>query len=718
MKFNNFKKTPLLLAVALSSSIHANPTPTSSEYGHWSFGGGFSQTGTKDNSGNNHHGYFLGNAELVKNGQPVLHGGQYTADGAKGTALVVEQLNPFIVNLADFNSGQPFSLSLWLKAEQFNIKQTLVEQLGKNNGLFTLYFDENNQLHIEWHTTTGEKGEAVSVDPLLVKKNQWQHLVFSFNGQQDGIHVALDGKTIALNQSTLPLDISISGPLMFSNSALTELEAPLLGSLDEIHLYNRALSSVETNCLKDFGFNCVPAFYQGPRGPRGYQGDAGLQGTVGPKGPAGERGKQGETGERGPRGQAGPKGPQGLTGEKGETGQQGPKGETGPAGPAGKDGKDGIIKTPTIRTCRFENSHHLVGGCTVSCESNEKVIGGGCNVISQANVHQFIKKNYPFQNGWACEAHDGYSSKDYYPQGKGYAICMETVEDEDSIQDSWERYYGLDPETDDAQEDADNDGVTNAQEFINGTNPMVADALTVNLNKKIQQLQPIRHYVADDINEQNGTVLRDRSGTVEGKLVSRSGKILDKLHDSEVPGAAAKSFDFNGDAYLSMGSLTADEMKEGFTWMGWFKLDSLNGYQRIISAGDSKESRNIVFTFYRATKSLSAYYYYTSGGRAWKSVLQEPSFDEGDNFHVTLTYSNKKTTYYVNGMVAKVVEEKGDPVKKNRRYLNSGYSLWKSENGVPGSGGISDLQFQRIAIFDKALTQQQVAELYQLGATQ
>ena len=47
--------------------------------------------------------------------------------------------------------------------------------------------------------------------------------------------------------------------------------------------------------------------------------------------------------------------------------------------------------------------------------------------------------------------------------------------DSDSLPDSWEVQYGLDPTVDDSEEDPDRDGVSNLDEFLQGTNPNYAE---------------------------------------------------------------------------------------------------------------------------------------------------------------------------------------------------------------------------------------------------
>jgi len=63
---------------------------------------------------------------------------------------------------------------------------------------------------------------------------------------------------------------------------------------------------------------------QGPPGPEGPQGEQGIQGIPGP---------QGDQGPQGPQGPAGPQGPQGPEGPEGPQGPAGPQGLPGPPGP-------------------------------------------------------------------------------------------------------------------------------------------------------------------------------------------------------------------------------------------------------------------------------------------------------------------------------------------------------------------------------------------------
>ncbi len=58
-----------------------------------------------------------------------------------------------------------------------------------------------------------------------------------------------------------------------------------------------------------------------------------------------------------------------------------------------------------------------------------------------------------------------------------WSVTMDAQDqDQDSMPDTWETEHGLDPSNpDDAQEDPDGDGISNLEEFLNGTDPMVSN---------------------------------------------------------------------------------------------------------------------------------------------------------------------------------------------------------------------------------------------------
>ncbi|MGI0119523.1 LamG-like jellyroll fold domain-containing protein [Zooshikella sp. RANM57] len=343
-----------IISVSVSTSLIAEPVLTNSELGFWSFDAGFDREGTRDFSGQNNHGYFYSFAEEVLAGATVLKGGQYTKDGAKGNALIVDETDPLVIDIKQFDISKPFSVALWFKVDQLNTAQTLFEQKNtQGDARYGLYLNSQNQLVVEFVDNSGSKGGLVSV-PLNDIQGKWQHVVFSFDGSQYDMNMALNGKYLKSTNKGLPTLSKLDGLIILGNGFE---QTPLLGELDEVHLYNRAISSTEAKCLAELGFKCVPAFYQGPRGEVGEQGATGLSG---PQGNKGERGPQGEKGEKGDQGPTGSRGPQGLKGEKGDKGDQGPKGDTGPQGKIGPQGAKGEVGPQGKPGSSVDRKHYFV----------------------------------------------------------------------------------------------------------------------------------------------------------------------------------------------------------------------------------------------------------------------------------------------------------------------------------------------------------------------
>lgn len=401
------KKT---LAIAISAallsqiSVNAHAEPTSAEIGFWSFDAGMHQQGGVDYSGQGNHGYFL------ENGAGDLSGGVYSNEGVEGASLKVEENNPFVAQVnfdgEAFDINQPFSVALWFKTKQVNEKQVLIEKADSTgDALFVVFLDSDNRLKVMFKNASGVIGGIESLDPLPRYQNKWQHLVLAYNGKTNGLHLALNGKRLKDVKLGMPDNLITDGPLVFGNSVAEQLAYPLQGELDEIHVYNRAISSLEASCLADVGFNCVPEFYQGPQGPRGNQGAPGIPGNKGNQGEKGDRGPQGEQGlkgDAGPQGPVGPQGPKGAKGDKGaqgpigETGPQGPKGDKGDQGPKGPQGPEGPIAT------RYSQlpTGSVAGYCQV----------GNAKYTSNKSKYEVILPAIalPKWGGWQCQCENGW----------------------------------------------------------------------------------------------------------------------------------------------------------------------------------------------------------------------------------------------------------------------------------------------------------------------
>ena len=118
----------------------------------------------------------------------------------------------------------------------------------------------------------------------------------------------------------------------------------------------------------------------------------------------------------GPQGPRGPQGHPGPSGSPGPEGTAGSPGSEGPAGPVGPSGNTNIDIREGTQTCSYtwvsiyelgsdngpDNTNDKL--CTLSCQNNEILVGGGCTVVPLDGGSAAITTNTPtMQNGWQCD---------------------------------------------------------------------------------------------------------------------------------------------------------------------------------------------------------------------------------------------------------------------------------------------------------------------------
>jgi hypothetical protein len=186
----------------------------------------------------------------------------------------------------------------------------------------------------------------------------------------------------------------------------------------------RVVDSAESSCRR--GERSIRWNETGPRGPAGAAGVAGPAGSPGAVGPQGAAGSTGATGATGPAGAPGAVGPQGAAGSTGATGPTGPQ---GPQGPAGTGGLSTVRLDTTYRVSSSPSEAATSKQVDVTCVGNERLVGGGYEVVPQDRNFVTIVRNSPSPNGtWTViaqttGAYDGSSQWIL----EAYAICA-TVE--------------------------------------------------------------------------------------------------------------------------------------------------------------------------------------------------------------------------------------------------------------------------------------------------
>jgi Collagen triple helix repeat (20 copies) len=208
------------------------------------------------------------------------------------------------------------------------------------------------------------------------------------------------------------------------------------------HVRDHSLSA------RDFSGSLVgPAGATGQEGPRGFTGAKGERGPQGDRGPQGERGlpgKDGLNGKDGKDGEPGLDGKDGINGHDGKDGLDGKDGAPGINGHDGTDGKDGApglnghdgtngtngkdgkdgFNGVTLKSVDFfvpPGSHGTNG--VASCDSGQKVVGGGVKVAESLADFSLTYSSYP-DSASTWKVRMGNTGQSFGLSATVYAVCV------------------------------------------------------------------------------------------------------------------------------------------------------------------------------------------------------------------------------------------------------------------------------------------------------
>lgn len=242
---NYFKKAGILLLVCAAQLITAQVpsyVPTNGLVGYWPFTGN-----ANDISGNLHNGTVTG-ATLVAD----RFG---NANSAYNFASTGQNINFFTDGTWCANNH---SISIWFNSAYISGKDQflLTKRTSCLSGSETHYFElrispTSNILQIGWGglpSTNGAYFSNISFTP-----NTWNNLVYVRNGAD--FYVYLNGTMVSTQNGNCPT-ISCSNMLKAGNHSCSVSNDDYIGKLDDIGIFNRALTQQEITSL----YTGVPAY--------------------------------------------------------------------------------------------------------------------------------------------------------------------------------------------------------------------------------------------------------------------------------------------------------------------------------------------------------------------------------------------------------------------------------------------------------------------------
>ena len=224
------------------------PTFKTGLVGHWTFDGAdINATQALDKSGNNNPGQ-RGNQKFIvgKIGQGVKF------DGSASNISVTS------TDVLNFNYNENFSVAMWVKIPptQVNTAATVNLIISKSGANYPFVWQVYNQTYsveasrgkIKMARYDGTFNPSV-VTPVAVNDNKWHFLVFTKNSSilsdyVDGVFGS-QGTDTTVSPTTNTAALILGAQLGVAN--------PLTGSMDDVRIYNRALSAAEIAQLYTMG---------------------------------------------------------------------------------------------------------------------------------------------------------------------------------------------------------------------------------------------------------------------------------------------------------------------------------------------------------------------------------------------------------------------------------------------------------------------------------
>src|SRR3989344_3981735 len=230
----------------VDAAIISKPLTNLGLVGYWSMNEG---TGTVagDGSGNGNRG--------------TLTGGPTWVDGKRGKAINFDGVDDYVNagTAGNFERTNSFTVSLWIKR---NPNPTVTEavvakEVGSGTfqgwGLLILGGAANDPYRINIANTSGTNN--LLVEYPRTNDSGWHHVVFTYNGTSAASGVFLYEDGISKTQTIIAdtLSASILTATNFQIGARDGAASLFSGSIDEVRVYNRALSATEIQALYKSG---------------------------------------------------------------------------------------------------------------------------------------------------------------------------------------------------------------------------------------------------------------------------------------------------------------------------------------------------------------------------------------------------------------------------------------------------------------------------------
>jgi hypothetical protein len=203
---------------------------------------------------------FCGNAndESGNGNDGAVNGATLVEDrfGNAGSAYSFDGLDDYIIANAstalDASSYSEITLSAWVNTVEFSptgsaskiITHTSID--GSNGQQYALSVQHDSALY--FLAGTGQfEANGINVSSAVLFTNQWQHAIMTYDGES--VRFYINGNLVFTKQESDNFPTSPTGALVFSSIQSSQYNRLYNGLLDDIAIYNRALTPEEVTQL-------------------------------------------------------------------------------------------------------------------------------------------------------------------------------------------------------------------------------------------------------------------------------------------------------------------------------------------------------------------------------------------------------------------------------------------------------------------------------------
>lgn len=163
-------------------------------------------------------------------------------------------------NVHSFERTNSFSFTAWVKRNESGSADQIITKMV-NSGAFTGYmFAFNSSDAIIFYLRNGLSNvAAIGTTAAFSDVNKWYHVAATYDGSSsvNGMKIYVNGVSVAVSTISNSLSATIVNTQPFQLGArgttINATSNPLMGSLDDVRVYNRTLSATEVMSIYRLG---------------------------------------------------------------------------------------------------------------------------------------------------------------------------------------------------------------------------------------------------------------------------------------------------------------------------------------------------------------------------------------------------------------------------------------------------------------------------------